>query len=346
MRMSGRTSPRHLAALFALLVAGAPLLGGCDDDEDPPQDGWALVFEGLDEALLSVWGTAADDVWVVGADAGSGPAVLRYDGEGWTRFATGATGALWWVHGLGDTLWMVGEGGLILRHTRGTTTFEEMAGPPEATLFGVMAFAEDDVWAVGGDLSGNRGVVWHFDGARWQADDTVPEAGLAAGQLFKVWGRSADDLWVVGLGGIALHRSADGWRTVDVPTGRGLFTVHGDGDALVAVGGFQTGLVVHGASGGLTDATPAGAPQLNGVFVRPGGDAVAVGLGGAVWRRVDGEWAADPDAPRSRLDHHAVYVDPTGGVWAVGGFVISDPLDRGMLAHFGGAVSSAVAAAP
>lgn len=346
MQKCARTGTgRHLAALIALLALVAPLWG-CDDDEDPPQDGWALVFEDLDEALLSVFGTGADDVWVVGADAGSGPAVMRYDGEGWTRFATGARGALWWVHGLGQTLWMVGEDGLILRHTRGTTTFEEMTGPPEATLFGVMAFADDDVWAVGGDLSGNRGVVWRYDGATWQADDTVPEAGLAAGQLFKVWGRSADDLWVVGLGGVALHRSADGWRTVDVPTGRGLFTVHGDGDAIAAVGGFQSGLVLDVSEGGMTDVTPAGAPQLNGVFVLPGGDAVAVGLGGAVWRRTGGVWAADPAAPRSRLDHHAVYVDPTGGVWAVGGFVISEPLDRGMLAHFGPPIAATVTDAP
>ena len=34
-------------------------------------------------------------------------------------------------------------------------------------------------------------------------------------------------------------------------------------------------------------------------------------------------------------DFHATWVDPTGGIWAVGGNVVSDPLDQGILAHYG-----------
>lgn len=330
-------------ALGWLVLIALAALAGCDDDTTALKPSWSMVFEDLDEALLSVWGTGADDVWAVGADAGDGPAVLHYDGAGWTRRPTGAEGGLWWVHGLGDTIWMVGEDGLILRHRREADTFEAMAGPPGATLFGVIAFADDDVWAVGGEAVANRGVVWRYDGAAWAPVADVPEEALAAGQLFKVWGTGSDDLWIVGLGGVALHRSAAGWRTIEVPTGRGLFTIHGDpdGGGLTAVGGFQSGLVIEvDDSGALRDATPAGAPQLNGVYVTPGGDAVAVGIGGAVWRRTGGAWRRDEAAPRMRLDLHATYVDPTGGIWAVGGFVASDPLDRGLLLHHGAPISN------
>jgi hypothetical protein len=313
-------------------------LAGCDSETTKTKTSWTTVIEELDEALLSIWGTAADDIWVVGADTGAGPAVLHYDGADWTRHPTGATGGLWWVAGLGETLWMVGEGGLILRHRRGTDTFEQMPGPPAATLFGVIAFADDDVWAVGGEAVANRGVVWHYDGTSWSAVADVPEAALAEGQLFKVWGTSSDDLWIVGLGGVAMHRSATGWQVMDVPSGRGLFTLHGDGDTIAAVGGFQSGLLIEVTDGEMSDRTPAGAPQLNGVFVRPGGDAVAVGIGGAVWRRVAGQWTRDEEAPRSRLDLHAVYIDPDGGIWAVGGFVVSDPLDRGLLVYYGSSI--------
>ncbi|MCA9537394.1 MAG: hypothetical protein KC620_00820 [Myxococcales bacterium] len=330
---------------FVLLALALLPLAACDDEPAEEAGSWSVVFEELPGALLSVYGTASDDVWVVGADAddGAGPAVLHYDGEGWTRMATGASGSLWWVTGRGDTLWMVGEGGLILRHVRGSGTFEQMTPPDTApTLFGVLAFADDDVWAVGGEAVGNRGAVWHYDGTAWAAAADVPEEALAEGQLFKLWGRGADDFYIVGLGGIALHRSGGAFATLDVPTGRGLFTIHGDGDLAFAVGGFQSGLVLRLQGGAFTEVTPPGAPQLNGVFVTPEGEAVAVGLAGAVWRWSKGAWKADEKAPRLRVDLHAAYQDETGGVFAVGGFVVSEPLNRGVLVHYGAAIADAV----
>ena len=64
------------------------------------------------------------------------------------------------------------------------------------------------------------------------------------------------------------------------------------------------------------DQQPPRAPQLNGVFVTPEGEAVAVGLAGAVWRWSKGAWKADEKAPRLRVDLHAAYQDETGGVFA------------------------------
>lgn len=64
--------------------------------------------------------------------------------------------------------------------------------------------------------------------------------------------------------------------------------------------------------------------------------AVAVGLEGAVWRRgADGVWTEDLDAPTTPLEYHAVYVDPDGGVWAVGGRVYTGNLSDGLLTHYG-----------
>src|SRR5690606_15027734 len=89
-------SRAHFAA-FALVLG---LTTACSPEPDPePEPGWALVFENLDPALLSVWGSAHDDVWTVGADAGDGPMVLHFDGTDWTRLATNQSGNLWWVAG-------------------------------------------------------------------------------------------------------------------------------------------------------------------------------------------------------------------------------------------------------
>jgi hypothetical protein len=286
----------------------------------------------LDGALMSVWGTAADDVWAVGADPGDGPYVLHYDGAQWERIATGATGDLWWVNAGPERVWMSGDAGLVLRYDRGSGTVESIPTPTDLRVFGVYEFAVDDVWAVGGDPSAQTGVVMRYDGTDW-TELTIPDEAIE-GSFFKVWGSSPDDVWVVGHGGSALHWDGQALRAVEVPQGRPLLTVHGQADDIVAVGGFGTGLLVGIEGGALVDRTPMGAPQLNGVYVADD-TAWAAGIQGALWQRTDGPWAARDDAPRISQDYHAVYVDDLGGVWAVGGDIVAPPLRRGVMTHFG-----------
>jgi hypothetical protein len=335
-----RRSPALLLALT--LIA-------CPSDPDDPDDGprWSLVFEELDPALLSVWGSAHEDVWAVGADAGDGPMVLRYDGAGWTRLPTGATGNLWWVSGHGDEVWMAGVDALILRFDRMTQSFETMT-PPETDviLFGILPISTDDVWAVGGNIIENRGVLWRYDGAAWAEDPeaTALTVDAEAGALFKIWGESSDDLFVVGANGVGLRRTADGWASTPIPTGRRLFTVHGSGDDVVAVGGFTSGLIVEWDGAQWVDVSPPGVPQLNGIHVEPSGRATAAGIMGAIWRReARGEaWVEVGETPPLLWDYHAAYVDPQGDAWAVGGFVISEPFNRGVLAHYGLPISATI----
>jgi hypothetical protein len=323
---------RGLAVSIALLTSLISLTA-CEPDPAPPE--WQRVFSDLDAALLSIWGTGPDDVWVVGADAGAGPAVLHYDGAAWTTLATGQQANLWWVSGHGDDVWMAGEQGLIVRHDRNTGAFEAATTPEPVTLFGILPLASDDVWAVGGDFMDGRGVVWHYDGTAW-TEDAEATPLLTGGVLYKIWGERSDRLWVVGQGGISLQRTTEGWATLPVPIERNLFTVHGQGEDVVAVGGSTSGLIVEWTGDAWTDATPAGVPQLNGVWVESDGSAMAVGIEGSVWRRsVEGDWAADEAAPQLFYDFHAGYVDPSGELWAVGGFVIGAPFDRGLLYHYG-----------
>src|SRR4051812_1140273 len=63
---------------------------------------WSVVAAELDEALLSVGGSSAHDVWAVGADRGKGPIALHWDGRAWERRVTGTRGDVWWVHGFED----------------------------------------------------------------------------------------------------------------------------------------------------------------------------------------------------------------------------------------------------
>jgi hypothetical protein len=112
-----------------------------------------LILEDQPGALLAVAGTAATDVYTVGADAkdGGGPLVLHYDGERWQRLATGASGDLWWISvtPIDGSFYLAGSGGLILEYDLTERRFIQHETPGAPTLFGIWGVSENDLWAVG-----------------------------------------------------------------------------------------------------------------------------------------------------------------------------------------------------
>src|SRR5204862_3415501 len=92
-------------------------------------------------ALLSITGTAATDVYAVGADPGDGfgPYVLRYDGTRWQRLASGASGDLWWasVTPIDGAFYFAGVGGLVLRYDPSLNKFTRLTTPTTVTFFGI-----------------------------------------------------------------------------------------------------------------------------------------------------------------------------------------------------------------
>ncbi len=303
--------------------------------------GLHLVLEHVPAAVLSIAGTSAADVYAVGADPddGFGPYVLHYDGRRWRRLNTGASGDLWWVSvtPIGGAFYMAGDGGLILQYEPSTGTFTRHVTPGSQLLFGIWGSAPDNLWAVGGDLLNpdTGGVIWHFDGNTWQLDERAAQLrpdGLPA--LFKVWGRSANDLYVVGRLGIVLHFDGTEWTEVPSNTSRTLFTIHGNDSDVAAVGGQVSGLILESTGAAFEDRAPVGAPQMNGVFIRPDGSGIAVGVGAAVALRDATGWELQSNPFNTALDFHATWSDPEGGIWAVGGDLSVD-LTSGMLAYGG-----------
>ena len=331
-------SGRRLRFWLAAALYLAPL-AACEPDSNEDEPRWEFVFTDMPAAFLGVWGFGADDVWVVGADAGAGPWVSSYDGERWRQHTTGQRGTLWWVSGhKADRLWMAGEAGLVLRYDRGADRFTRIEGVPSSvTLYGVFEASDGRVWAVGGNGEGGRVFSLATPSSTTFVEEVLPE-GAATGRFFKVWGRSSSDLWVVGLGGDILYRDGAGWRVFASPGGTRLTTVHGNASLAVAVGGLTEGRVVS-LDAGVTDASPPDVPPLNGVWVQADGTTVVVGAAGSVYERRGTVWRAPSGVPASLDDYHAVYVDPEGGVWAVGGFLLVEPQRRGMLLHYGKPVS-------
>ena len=321
-----------------------------------PTGRWSIVGQRLPEAMLSITGRSAADVWTVGADKGHGPAVLHYDGASWTRLATGQRGHLWWVHAFSDgTAMMGGAGGMILRYDGSTFTRMETPGLGRHTVFGIWGSSPSDVYAVGG-ASNRSGFIWHYDGTTW-SDVPLPRdipmlTFDVAGEddptdvpgLFKVWGDGAGTIWVVGGANTILRRQMSGPFEV-VPSGRAmsstLFTVSGNASLVVAVGGASNGLVLEGTSGTFADRSPPLSGLIQGISVQADGTAWASGQRASMFQRTNNTWAeVDTGLSFETMVQslHATWVNPTGGVWA--GPVVPrcpetavDPLPTGTIAR-------------
>jgi photosystem II stability/assembly factor-like uncharacterized protein len=322
------------AALLACLTA-------CGDGDQTALARWNLVAQSADSALLSIGGTAANDVWAVGADAGDGPLVLHWDGAAWARVETGVNGDLWWVHALPDgSLYMSGSDALVLRYRNGAFERMDTPGLGKSIVFGVWASSDTDVYAVGSE-QGRNGFIWHYDGVAWASLPLPVEAPVDANRdvpsFFKVWGASGRDVWVVGDRGVVLRGNAsDGFRSIASGASDRLFTVHGNGELVAMVGGAGNGWALEAHEEGLLPITPPGSSSLQGVCVSEKGTIWAVGGGGAIYRRDGSEPAWQEvivDTPVQSL--HSVWVDPSEGVWSVGGNVLTNDLDAGVVLHAG-----------
>ena len=344
-------SPRLLAPLLALVVA----MMGCPNPS--PTGRWSIVGQRLPEAMLSITGRSASDVWTVGADKGQGPAVLHYDGASWTRLATGQRGHLWWVHAFSDgTAMMGGAGGMILRYDGTTFTRMETPGLGRHTVFGIWGSSPSDVYAVGG-ASNRGGFIWHYDGTTWSDvplprhipmltfDVTGEDDPTDVPGLFKVWGDGAGTVWVVGGANTILRSTMSGPFEVvsaGLATASTLFTVSGNANLVVTVGGGSNGLLLEGTAGTFADRSPPLSGLIQGISVQADGTAWASGQRASMFQRTNNAWVeVDTGLAFETMIQslHATWVDPTGGVWAVGGSVLSTDLDNGAVIHFGGDVA-------
>jgi hypothetical protein len=325
---------RRFAVSFLVLALGSAACGESGPSVEAPA--WQIVHEELPGALMSVWGTSSTDVWLAGADPGDGkgPLVLHFDGEAWTRKNTGATGDLWWIMGFeGGPVFLGGEDGLILRYSAGQ--FEQLDTPGTGTVFGLWGAAADDMWAVGGYIGGASGAfAWRYSGDVFVEAEGFPAELSDTHTVWKIHGRSADDIWLVGTNGLTMHYDGAAFEQVPSGTTRSLFTVHGNSQLMVAVGGYGTGTVIENDGSGWVDVSTPSLVQMVGVRLTEDA-AYSVGIDGAVYRRTGEGW--QPEATKLAVyeQFHAVWTDPEGGVWAVGGQTLSEPLIRGVLIYKG-----------
>jgi hypothetical protein len=165
------------------------------------------MASGTNQNLYAVWCLQANWAYAVGTWG----TILLYDGTGWYRMPSGASGGGYnvgtvafpygtsrhlngiWASAWSD-IWVVGANGTIL-HFDGTGWTTVPSGTQQH-LFDVWGFSPSNVVAVG-----TCGTILHYGGSAW-----VPMIGFSCPQhLNGVWGFSGSELYIVGTGGTFIH---------------------------------------------------------------------------------------------------------------------------------------------
>lgn len=303
-------SHRALAPLLSLLVACGGAAGSWSEAFDDPGAG----------SLSGVWGSADDDVWVVGGtDAG---ASLRHLVDGtWTTVDPPDVALLVWVHGFGrDDVWAVGRaGGMVHYDGSGWSVIDT---PTDEDLWGVFGTAPDDLWIVGGAIDRGDPVLLHFDGSAFETVEVTGDLNpRQARALFKVWG-TGDTLFAVGQRGLILQLQGGAWKAVSPGQGAtdDWVSLWGtSADHVVAVGGRSNAQVGVWDGSAWRTLQPAGVPGLNAVWIGRETQAVVGGLGGWVGTFDPTTDTILAEAPATDVDVHAAWAATPAHVFAVGG---------------------------
>lgn len=267
-------------------------------------EGWVLSVGATAERVLAVGGVPG-----IGGQPGRGKVTVLRGAERAERetLPSPVPGMLWWVHQApgAAAAWMAGEAGAVLRQEDGGA-LQVVPTPTRATLYGIWAFSDRDVWAVGGEQG--AGVVLHGGVDGFQVDATVEGMGL--GTLYKVYGADPGHLFVVGAGGALLRRAGDPprWQKDPplIPMQETLFSAYGRGaEEVYAVGGLGQGRALRWDGRAWTLLPTPGLADLAGVFADRSG-VVVVGRRGLIATLRDGAFAPLPERATEE-DLHAVF---------------------------------------
>lgn len=304
----------------SLALTLLPLLGACLAGR-PDEALWQRAFDTTGAGALSgVWGSAPDDVWVVGGTPAGGE-LYHFDGAAWTAHdLPDGVPLLVWVHGFGpDDVWAVGLQGAVV-HFDGAAWTRLDAGTT-ADLWGVFGLRPDELWLVGGDVVNGPPTLLRYDGAAFTPYELpASENSRGAGSLFKVWG-TGESLYAVGQRGLVLAKHGDQpWREQLTGAEVDLISLWGSGpDELVLVGGRGVGRITTWDGTDWTTSPPLSVPGINAVHVDNSGRAYLGGVYGWVGTYEPGAASPTEEPSVTTDDVHALWGDGEGRVYGVGG---------------------------
>jgi len=177
--------------LLSFLVA----VSGCKHVSEPPvvksprEYTWTIDTlaypNSFQTSMRDIWGSSANDVYVVGHNDQAFGKMWHYDGSRWEPVR---------LHIL--------EGGPL---------------PNIGSLSAIYGFSANDIWAVGEKIFYNpnpppnfldSSLIIHYDGVKWS------EHKVSGRALTSVWGSSPSDIWVGGRDGLIHHFNGSVWQRV------------------------------------------------------------------------------------------------------------------------------------
>jgi hypothetical protein len=323
-------------------VAGPAVAGTC-------APGWRVVpspsIGRLDNNLAAISAASPSDAWAVGDYLDrANPNVLvdlgeHWDGHRWTAYPLPNVGAnentLFAVADLPHgQAWAVGYfvnrehlQRALVEHWDGAAWQVVPSPDPGQTgdiLYGVVALAADDIWAVGGQEDASE--VWHplaehWDGGQWTVAAT-PDPNGGGNLLYAITATSPTAVYAVGQQGDAFPSSTllerwngSTWSTLDAPSDTDAsldpFGISTDGTTLTIVGARESDttpfatLVTSGTPDHLAFATtPNKGTSENDLF------GSAPGANGSTWAV---GWDIDP----RNGNHEALVEHAVAGHWTV-----------------------------
>jgi cysteine-rich repeat protein len=298
----------------------------CDDGNVDPGDGcradclgrWTQMTSSTYVDLEAVWGTAANDVFAVGA-AGT---ILHYDGTSWSQITTAPTPA--WdytdIWGVGTDVYAVANSGSgsasRLDHFDGTS-WSTMKSFVSGDARAVAATSPTDIWVGGANIltnwngaewSGNNNCPTTSDGLQasfsslwadpvtqkvWVANDnqivcvsngTASWTHVASVVARRVWGSAATDVWAVAAGTFPVaFRTVNGTTWMPAPEANPIInarSIGGSAGDVLLVGDLGRAMQFNGTSWSLS---PTGVPfDLADAWGYSKGHAFLVGENGTI----------------------------------------------------------------
>ena len=174
-------SKQDINALWGTSSTGVVQYAGCMDSAGnfaPDGGDWKQVLAVQGRNTYSGWASSPTDQWIVGR--------LSNTGTG-----NGVSGPLGRVGAQGAMSRMQSDGKWEMVTSASSKPWTaELATALDSAWFGdIQGTSENNIWAVG-----TKGLVAHFDGAKWNLFD----AGVGATNLYGVWAVSATEVWFAG----------------------------------------------------------------------------------------------------------------------------------------------------
>jgi photosystem II stability/assembly factor-like uncharacterized protein len=216
----------------------------------------------------------------------------------------------------------------VALHWDGITWRAETAGLTGADagpLWSAFMVSSTDVWAVGQNVAGTAGTLWHWTGVPGLGGGwNLPQLHVNGVLFYSVYMVSSTEGWAVGSGGAIYHYFGGTWTAFTSPVTVSLRSVY----MLSPTEGWAVGdggTIIHYSSGTWSGPVSPGTTSNNlmSIFMISSTEGWAFGLAGTILHYTGGAWTVlppnlVPTTPVASLNFNSAYFTSATDGWSVG----------------------------